>query len=228
MLEKNIQIYEFDEITSTNDFLLNQPISDKNELCIANKQINGRGQYGRVWLNQTKNALFSLKIILNNTRLEGLSLVVALSIVQILNTHYQQNDLQIKWPNDVYKSGQKLAGILIESRVNAKQLVVVIGVGINIDGSHNFANLKQNINIKQLILRISNQILKNIQIFTTSGLESFQILWQEYDYLTHNNKQIKYKNQVYQVLGIDKIGNLVINNNQDTIKISSSKQITVL
>jgi BirA family biotin operon repressor/biotin-[acetyl-CoA-carboxylase] ligase len=228
MLEKNIQIYEFDEITSTNDFLLNQPISDKNELCIANKQINGRGQYGRVWLNQTKNALFSLKIILNNTRLEGLSLVVALSIVQILNTHYQQNDLQIKWPNDVYKSGQKLAGILIESRVNAKQLVVVIGVGINIDGSHNFANLKQNINIKQLILRISNQILKNIQIFTASGLESFQILWQEYDYLTHNNKQIKYKNQVYQVLGIDKIGNLVINNNQDTIKISSSKQITVL
>jgi BirA family biotin operon repressor/biotin-[acetyl-CoA-carboxylase] ligase len=155
-------------------------------------------------------------------------LVVALSIVQILNTHYQQNDLQIKWPNDVYKSGQKLAGILIESRVNAKQLVVVIGVGINIDGSHNFANLKQNINIKQLILRISNQILKNIQIFTASGLESFQILWQEYDYLTHNNKQIKYKNQVYQVLGIDKIGNLVINNNQDTIKISSSKQITVL
>ena len=40
--------------------------------------------------------------------------------------------LSLKWPNDVLIEGQKVAGILIVSRSTATELVVQVGIGINI------------------------------------------------------------------------------------------------
>ena len=46
---------------------------------------------------------------------------------------------KLKWPNDVWLGGKKVAGILVTSRVGIDDLVVVVGIGINVTGDR--ANL---------------------------------------------------------------------------------------
>ena len=40
---------------------------------------------------------------------------------------------QIKWPNDIYLSGRKVCGILLETAGNAQGMFVVIGFGLNVN-----------------------------------------------------------------------------------------------
>jgi BirA family biotin operon repressor/biotin-[acetyl-CoA-carboxylase] ligase len=43
-------------------------------------------------------------------------------------------DARIKWPNDIYYQGAKIAGILIENIVRANQLEwAVLGIGLNVN-----------------------------------------------------------------------------------------------
>lgn len=41
-------------------------------------------------------------------------------------------DVRIKWPNDIYAHGLKLAGILCQSAYRHQQFQVVIGIGLNL------------------------------------------------------------------------------------------------
>jgi BirA family transcriptional regulator, biotin operon repressor / biotin---[acetyl-CoA-carboxylase] ligase len=41
----------------------------------------------------------------------------------------------LKWPNDVYAGGRKLAGILAESRTQGEDTYVAVGIGLNVLGS---------------------------------------------------------------------------------------------
>jgi len=41
-------------------------------------------------------------------------------------------DVRIKWPNDIYAHGLKLAGILCQSAYRNQRFQVVIGIGLNL------------------------------------------------------------------------------------------------
>jgi BirA family biotin operon repressor/biotin-[acetyl-CoA-carboxylase] ligase len=43
-------------------------------------------------------------------------------------------DASLKWPNDVYAGGRKLAGILAESRTQGDETYVAVGIGLNARG----------------------------------------------------------------------------------------------
>jgi BirA family biotin operon repressor/biotin-[acetyl-CoA-carboxylase] ligase len=70
---------------------------------------------------------FSLGLPLQMADWSGLSLAVGLSVVQSLHPA-----LQLKWPNDVWLQGRKLAGVLIETASVGTLRYAVIGIGINI------------------------------------------------------------------------------------------------
>ena len=42
-------------------------------------------------------------------------------------------DARIKWPNDILVGGKKIAGILIEARINDERAFLLIGTGINVE-----------------------------------------------------------------------------------------------
>jgi BirA family biotin operon repressor/biotin-[acetyl-CoA-carboxylase] ligase len=221
-----LQIFEFKHIASTNDFLMQQPYAGDSQLCIAEKQTAGKGQFGRVWQTGRKSALFSIKIKLPLFDISGLSLVVGVSCVQILEEYYHIKNIMLKWPNDIFLSGRKLGGILIENQIIDKFQFVVIGVGINIIND-SFANLNQAINIKQFVTRIAERIIENIQQFQDNGLEYFLPLWQHYDFLTIHKVGIDYKGSSGVAVGVDKSGALVWSNGNKQVKIYSSNQIQV-
>ncbi len=130
-------------IDSTNSELMRRAAQgDVQSLClVAQAQTAGRGRLGRSWLSNEHALTFSLGLPLAAKDWSGLSLLVGLCIAEQLHER-----IQIKWPNDLWVDGGKLAGILIETTaLPAHSTLVhradptwlhrycVIGVGINLE-----------------------------------------------------------------------------------------------
>lgn len=96
-------------------------------LLIAEEQYAGRGRSGRRWRSVPgKSLIFS--ILLAPTRgVEGLTPLLALSAARALDRIC--SGIGVKWPNDLYCDGGKLAGILAEGRGP----YVVLGMGVNVN-----------------------------------------------------------------------------------------------
>ena len=93
-------------------------------------QTAGRGRVpGRTWeAVQDKNLLFTLVLTKSEMVENSLPLAIGLGISKYLENHHQLEP-EIKWPNDIYVHGKKIAGIIIESRKG----LFNIGIGININ-----------------------------------------------------------------------------------------------
>lgn len=133
-------------IDSTNSWCLQQSKLGKvlPFACFAEEQTSGRGRRGKHWLmSANRNIAMSLvwPFVFSAQSLHLLPLSVALAIVQTLES-FAIKHVQIKWPNDVYVQGKKIAGILIETQpvkneqvsedsADVKHVAVVIGLGLN-------------------------------------------------------------------------------------------------
>lgn len=121
------------EIDSTNTELMRRARVGQLEpvLLVAERQTAGRGRLGRDWTSDTQaqghTLTFSLGLPLSPADWSGLSLAAGLSLAHSLHPQ-----IQLKWPNDLWLQGRKLAGILIETASVGTQRYVVIGIGINL------------------------------------------------------------------------------------------------
>ena len=98
---------------------------------VANRQTAGRGRQGRSWQGGEGNFIGSTIVHLreDDPPPATLSFVAALSVfATIAPLVTAQNRLHLKWPNDVFLNGGKVAGILLERVGNA----VVVGIGVNL------------------------------------------------------------------------------------------------
>ena len=201
LLPKDLECHFFDSIESTNLFLSNRPFTNKVQLCLAREQTQGKGQYGRQWESQKDSSiLFSIRRNFpQECDLNGLSLVVGLAIVKVLEKECLVEGFKIKWPNDIYFEGKKLAGVLLESQIQSKNQSVVIGVGINyaLDQSMtleipwtDLAKITKKLpDIKLLTAEIINNILVMSEHFSAFGFNDIQSDWKRYDML--QGKKIK-------------------------------------
>jgi len=105
-------------------------------LIITNHQTEGRGRLDRTWWSPSgKDLLFSLifRPSLTPTQTFRLTVVTSLAIAEAIR---QETGLEtlIKWPNDIFVKGKKIAGILSELSVTGEQLdYVIVGIGINVN-----------------------------------------------------------------------------------------------
>jgi BirA family biotin operon repressor/biotin-[acetyl-CoA-carboxylase] ligase len=122
------------ETGSTNaDLLARAPTLDAPVLLVAEHQTAGRGRAGRSWLSSSGGSLtFSLAwhFAGGPQRLLGLPLAVGVALAETLGRLGVQ--VQLKWPNDLLKDGNKLAGILIETQAGLGGTWAVIGIGLNL------------------------------------------------------------------------------------------------
>jgi len=124
----NIEIQP--KLDSTNTELMRRAKEGRHEpiLLLAEQQTAGKGRQGRAWLGEPGDALtFSIGLPYQPLDWSGLSLAVGLSLAESL-----AGDVQLKWPNDLWRQQRKLGGILIEAASQGDQSYAVIGVGLNI------------------------------------------------------------------------------------------------
>jgi BirA family biotin operon repressor/biotin-[acetyl-CoA-carboxylase] ligase len=136
----------FDEVESTN-ILIKQVIaggeSESREGCcfVARKQTRGYGRQGRQWSSPDGGLYFSFlldpfmqgrKAQQTLATLPTLSLVLSLGMMRALKDALNNENIRIKWPNDVIlTSGQtysKLCGISLELSAGK----VCCGIGVNV------------------------------------------------------------------------------------------------
>lgn len=99
-------------------------------------QLNGRGQVGNGWYcGRNKNMAVTLAIRVGNLDVEnlyGLNMVLSLGMLRYAVS--QASDAVLKWPNDVYLRGKKIAGVLLESRCDGPRVnELYFGAGFNIN-----------------------------------------------------------------------------------------------
>ncbi len=122
------------ETGSTNaDLLARAATLSAPLLLIAEHQTAGRGRAGRSWLSAPGHSLtFSLAWRFEGglPALTGLPLAVGTALAETLGRLGQP--VQLKWPNDLLKDGDKLAGILVETQAAAAGTWAIVGVGLNL------------------------------------------------------------------------------------------------
>jgi BirA family biotin operon repressor/biotin-[acetyl-CoA-carboxylase] ligase len=129
-------VFRFDQIDSTNTEAKRRAATGRfdDQWIIADQQSAGRGRQGRPWLSPAGNlyatALFSepggIAVALR------IPFAAALAVSDTLARFARDSDIRLKWPNDVRVSGQKVAGILVETGGGDPAHWIAAGIGINV------------------------------------------------------------------------------------------------
>jgi len=99
-------------------------------IVTADEQTTGRGRQGRAWVSEPGTALLLSVIIRElDERHALLPLAAAVAVCEAAEACAPVS-CAIKWPNDVWVAGRKLAGILVEGR--PQEGWAVVGVGLNV------------------------------------------------------------------------------------------------
>jgi len=130
------QVELLESTTSTLDVAhrLAQDGCSPGTLVIADHQTAGRGRSGGKWASHAARGLWLTVIERPHdiSALEVLALRVGLRCARALD-RFASEPVRLKWPNDLFVEGKKLAGILIEARWREGSLEwVAIGIGINV------------------------------------------------------------------------------------------------
>ena len=92
-------------------------------LVTAAEQSAGRGRQGRTWTAPPGRALLCSLVIREPPRL--LPLAAGVAVAEVCGAR-----ALLKWPNDVWVDGRKVAGILVEGR--PQEGWAVVGIGLNV------------------------------------------------------------------------------------------------
>lgn len=103
-------------------------------LVVAEKQTAGRGRTGAKWTSPAASGIWMTLVErpADTSGLDVLSLRIGLRAARALD-RFAPEPVRLKWPNDLFVEGRKLAGILIEARWRESRLDwVAIGIGVNV------------------------------------------------------------------------------------------------
>jgi BirA family biotin operon repressor/biotin-[acetyl-CoA-carboxylase] ligase len=139
------RVLVFESTASTNDLIagMARDGAPAGIVVFAEEQTAGRGRLGRRWQSDPRLGLwFSLLLrpempLAQWPRLTlWIAFAVARGILQYAGEFLPQTipEIMLKWPNDLYASGRKLAGILVESSLG-ENAYAVAGIGLNVNNA---------------------------------------------------------------------------------------------
>lgn len=216
------------DVDSTNTWLFQRAADHmgKRYAVLAEKQVAGRGRRGRHWVSPFgKNIYLSLLVSFSGglAALEGLSLMTAIAVERAL-ARLGIEGIGLKWPNDVYANGKKLAGILLEvTGEYSSHCQVVIGIGLNLSLSDDDAarieqpwaelrSLKPGLSRNQVAAAVLDELLQAVDEFQRDGFAPYQQYWAGRDiYMNKEVRIIAANNEKRGVVkGVNRKGELML------------------
>lgn len=227
-------------VGSTNDVmkqaLLNGEIDTNHNgtTVFSEAQTTGRGRRGKQWVSPLSASIY----FSTHWRFEqgisatmGLSLVVGIAIVDALSK-LGVSDLGLKWPNDIYYQGRKLAGILVELEGQSSDSCdVIIGAGINVqlpvnatqDIGQPFADIVETgltLSRNEIAGNVLRHVITLLKEFEQTGFSSFVERWHKYDCFLGHQVELHMGQRIIEGVanGVDAQGGIVltINDKQES------------
>lgn len=168
---------------------------------LAAMQTGGRGRLGRVWESVPGKGLYCSIIVRPEIDIENyarITLVTGVAVAKIVE-EVTGKRCMLKWPNDIYLKGRKCGGILTESSpvmMDNQEMYAVIGIGLNINSSDEdfpvglrtiatsfFIESGRNYKIEEVFAKVRDQLLIELDEFSTTGFTAILNRWRKRDYL---------------------------------------------
>lgn len=215
----------FDTIDSTNKYLKEHYFELVDfSIVYADHQTQGRGRLGKIWIDDSQSALFSilLKEHISVNMISILPLIVGVAVHKTLIKYIP--DILIKWPNDLIVGTKKLVGILLEGIIEQDNVqAIVIGIGINVNNDNFpseldkrstslFLETKRKYIIEEIIDEVADKIREELQIFNQDKMTYLHYCNM---YSAFKGKEISFikngKSYVGKYIEINADGSLLVN-----------------
>lgn len=126
------------EVNSTNRQAYDRALGGAGEglVILAERQSRGKGRRGRVWESPPGVNLYASIILRPPVSPAVAPQIMLLAGVAGANALVRASglDSRIKWPNDIYIHGRKVAGILSEIKAEGPKIqFLILGVGVNVN-----------------------------------------------------------------------------------------------
>lgn len=187
-------------IGSTNDHLKyiyqsENGLAEKGTVCLAEAQTAGRGRQGKKWVSPFGSSLYLSMywpFAGGYQSISGLSLAVGVAVARTVQSFGNKN-IALKWPNDVYSNGKKLAGVLIDVDGQLHGAChCIIGIGINVALPGNVSEIDQPfIDLNSMLpampdknllaVALIRELNKVLTAFEVTGLKPFVDEWNSLD-----------------------------------------------
>lgn len=132
---KDVAVLVLDRVDSTNDAIFREDASSplpSFSFMTAEEQTAGKGRVGKSFLSPYGTGLY-LSTIIHGDDAPDPSLITMAAAVALKEalTEQSDEDVKIKWVNDLYCNHKKIAGILTEADFSQGKARYVIGLGVN-------------------------------------------------------------------------------------------------
>ena len=226
----------YEELESTNDYLIKFANPNEYCLCVAESQTKGRGRNLKRWQSPKYENIYMSLSFSSSHELKNFSSFSLVSALAIHNVLMRQNIFtEIKWPNDIYLNDKKIGGILIETLAKGKENLIVVGIGLNVFMENNteierdwtslkleFENIK--IDRNEIISEIAKEVLLMKSNFEKKGFDDFVKDFNKLNFL--KDKKVFLSNLVNKegtALDINSDGSLNVRIGNHIKKISSGE-----
>lgn len=186
-LSKELSITVYKTIDSTNTQAKIVAESDDVKRCIfvTSEQTAGRGRLGRTFSSNKGKGLYLSILIKEDMPADfATSLTTYMAVIARRAIHSVTDaDPKIKWVNDIYLGGKKLAGILTEGKAKCEGTLAyaVVGIGINLLKQEFPEDVKaiattiedecgKAINVNELASLIVKEFFENLHLVGTTEL----------------------------------------------------------
>lgn len=197
-----LPIFHYAQIDSTNSEA--ERLLATGELppfvVIADEQTRGRGRCGRCWRSHCHGNLyasFAFRASCSVAELHLFTLWMGVRLCDFFNTQLQTS-LKVKWPNDLFYAGRKVAGMLTETRLEGDRLSsLIFGLGLNVNDDPSVAApelagsasylaeaVGRSLPFESLTASVIDAVAQSYTAFREVGYKKlFWTLWARYDAL---------------------------------------------
>ncbi|MCK5373985.1 MAG: biotin--[acetyl-CoA-carboxylase] ligase [Alphaproteobacteria bacterium] len=199
-------------------------------LIHALKQTNGHGRHGRKWEEGSGNLYFSflLQPDIKLAQSVTLSLVTGIALTRTIKDILKiknNDDIILKWPNDIMLNKGKCAGILVEnasvpaSDIHTNRQNIIIGIGVNIttspmDGAISLSEYKKNTTVtaENFLNHFTRHFEDIYKLWLEKGFHAFRAEFIDLTYEKNTPMRVKLPQNTIEgsFQDVDEWGNLLI------------------
>ncbi|XP_026828059.1 biotin--protein ligase isoform X2 [Ooceraea biroi] len=202
---------------------------------IPRQQTQGEGRGRNIWLSPLGCAMFTLQVHISKHSVLGrriplLQHVVAVALISAIRSKrgYEDIDLRLKWPNDIYVGNSaKIGGVTVSTQTDGSEYICNIGVGINLSNSkpttcindvieqcnQKYGKKLSKYSYEQYLAYVFNELEILLDMIEKHNIQYFYDLY--YKYWLHANSKVTAtnpngKSENVTISGIDENGFLLV------------------